>query len=197
MNEWVENYCGIVGAGAKIGTFLVLLVTSHVALAQYKRKCRKEEVDKDIELRKEVRENPSHCRIQILISHRDLKLESLLNRINASDEPCSAQLASAGRLSAEHLVFRQDLDNYLNFLEEVGMMIRRKYFTDEATSGYWDYYFERIGDWEPLRKYISHPEFRWSDLARIANRHHSNPQLTTHRHQAVTAAKAPLAQVGS
>ncbi|BBO32098.1 hypothetical protein [Lacipirellula parvula] len=159
-----QDVADLVQAYSAFINVLILIITFFIAVRQGKYAGEQAMLLKNIELRLGLINDANHNDMQRKISHKDNALERLLRKINSAADPCAA----AG-LTEDEQRLRQKLDNYLNYLETVGLLLERKWFRRHDAGGFWDYYFQRLGAWQPLKQYISHPEFLWGDLAGLCN----------------------------
>lgn len=154
------------------GTFAVLLSTTTLALRQYRESQRQQRILKDLEIRQSVIKDTALSEMQRKVCNRDSALANLLATLNSHDHPCPA-----GTLTESEEKMRQDLDNYLNFFETIGMLHRRDWFTDDELSGYWKYYAIEADNWDILRTYFRRKEFQWDDLIRVVKIAREGPKL--------------------
>jgi len=158
------DFWQMIAALGEFGMAVVLAVTAIAGYKKYKESKYKERLEKDLDMRHDFILNPMLNKIQDMIEHGSDKLAAVLTKlVDAKDNPHKPEL-----LDESERALHQELDNYLNFLEIVGSLRSRRWLKAEDFAGFWDYYFGRIGEWDLLYRYVSHPKYKWENLTHWA-----------------------------
>ncbi len=143
---------------------LALVATGIFGYRKYRQTKQKERLQKDFEMRRDFILHPKLSRMQGIIEHQGSELETLLKKLVDAENPHTPTL-----LTHDEQELHEKLDQYVNYLEAVGSLRRRKWIREADCAGFWDYYFHRIGDWPLLYQYVSAPRYGWDDVTRRAS----------------------------
>lgn len=146
---------------------VVVAMTAWIGVKQYGETKHKERLLNDFQMRRDLVMEPKLSEIQAKIEYESADLERILKKLVSAENPYDPDL-----LNDEEKTLHQHLDNYINFLEAVGSLRSRGWLERKDYSGFWNYYFRRLKEWEILWKYISKPYYEWKDVRNWAQEAH-------------------------
>jgi len=158
MSPGSEYWLALAAIG-ELGVCLVLAITGLAGYQKYREEKRKERLEEDFRMRRDLILNSQLMKIQAVIEHRSEDLGTMLRKLVDAEDPFAP-----GLLDRNEEELHQQLDNYLNYLEAVGSLRTRKWLQEEDYTGFWSYYFGKIGQWPLLYEYISDPRYEWYDV---------------------------------
>ena len=160
-----EEFWNAVVALSGLAACLVLAITGMAGYRRYKAAKRKERLEKDFQMRRDFILNSELTRIQGMIEHQSDDLATVLKKLINAENPYDSDL-----LDNNEQMLHEQLDSYINYLEAVGSLRSRGWLQEEDYTGFWNYYFRRIGAWKLLCQYVSNPWYEWGDVVNWINR---------------------------
>ena len=145
-------------------TVVVLAATGYFAIKQYRLINHKERLEKAFSIRTEFFANKEFMCIQSRIDTEDPELIETVELINREAKVEGGNIHRHGLLNKPQSELRQELDNYLNFLEAISSLFIQGWLEGSDWTGLWNYYFRRIRNLQPLWEYTQHYEYEWDDL---------------------------------